>query len=73
MSGYGPFGFSQTLAYFVQATSKKSTNIGDKDKKKKKDGRAIDFIIYFILRFTLAVDASLVSSESIFTGTMLSR
>lgn len=60
MSGYGPFGFSQTLAYFVEATSKKNSfKAGDKDKAKQRNGRAIDYIIYFILRFALAVDTSL--------------
>lgn len=50
MSGYGPFGFSQTLAYATYAFKK-----GTDDK-----GQIAARVVYILLRFLLAADTSLV-------------
>lgn len=56
MSGYGPFGFSQTLAYVTYAfKSKTSSKTGD-------NGQIAARAVYVLLRFLLAVDTSLVRS-----------
>lgn len=63
MSGYGPFGFSQTLAYFTHTMAEK-----DKDKDKDKAaGRTLHYVLYVLLRLALGVDISLVSVDRLST------
>ncbi|KAK9900113.1 hypothetical protein P389DRAFT_192405 [Cystobasidium minutum MCA 4210] len=55
MSGYGPFGFSQTLAYVTYALNPPRT--ADKPNEK---GSTVAQFLYLILRFLLAIDMSLI-------------
>lgn len=71
MSGYGPLGFSQTLAYLAEATSnvrRTGRVVGDRGVVTNREGRnqkqkirPINYLIYLTLRLVLAVDLSLVS------------